>query len=359
MRKGFVLAAALFAALSVSAPVQAQYMTKQQAYNYARYRNAQYQKQQAFENQITVRYRDALQAYSAGNYSGCINYLSNNYVAARYQTKKDYNIAMGDSYYKLGRYSQATPYLKRAYNMGANIALVNVGLGMSYYKLGDSQDAISYLQAASSSSLADGEVLWALADSYSKANNQSGMQAALEALVSRYPSYKKEAYSTLANTYFSQNNIQKGLSVALMGLKYFPKDGDILFWAGHGYFLKQDFENAISYLAQSNQVIPNNIDTLYDLGFSYLSKDDLDNAAACADRMAQLNKDHPKTQELQKAVAEKVAQKQMEQQMQMDMMNQAMQSAQDAADQGLQQGADAAMDNAAMENPAMQTPAGM
>ena len=355
MHKGFILATALVVAFGAVPNNHGSAMTRQQAYTYAQQRHAQQEK----EAQIAKRYEQAIQAYQSGNYSVCINYLSNNYVAAAFQRKTDYNIAIGDSYYKLGRYSQATPYLKRAYNLGGNIPLVNVGLGMSYYRLGDTQDAISYLQAASSSSLATGDVLWALADSYTKANNQSGAVSVLELLIQRYPNYKKDVYIILANAYYGQNNVQKGLSVSLMALRYFPKDGDVLFWTGHGYFLKQDYENAISYLTQSNQVMPDNIDTLYDLGFSYLAKDDLDDASACAERMAAVNKDHPKTQELQKAVAEKVAQKQMEQQMQMDMMNQAMQSAQEAADQGMQQGMDTAMDNAAMSNPVMTTPAGM
>lgn len=355
MHKGFILATALVVAFGAVPNNHGSAMTRQQAYTYAQQRHAQQEK----EAQIAKRYEQAIQAYQSGNYSVCINYLSNNYVAAAFQRKTDYNIAIGDSYYKLGKYNQATPYLKRAYNMGARNALVNLDLGMSFYKMDLAQEAIPYLQATTQSNLATGDSLWALADAYSKVGNQDNVQPVLELIASRFPGYKKEVYAVLANKYFEKNDVDAGVKIALRGLQYFSNDGDLLYWVGHGYFAAEKYDQAIQYLEQSNQVIPNNIDTLYDLGSSYLALDRLDDASACVDRMMAVNKDHPKTQDLYKAVSQKIAQKQMEQQMQMNMMNQAMQAAQDAANQGLQQGADAAMDNAAMENPAMQPPAGM
>lgn len=99
MHKGFILATALVVAFGAVPNNHGSAMTRQQAYTYAQQRHAQQEK----EAQIAKRYEQAIQAYQSGNYSVCINYLSNNYVAAAFQRKTDYNIAIGDSYYKLGR----------------------------------------------------------------------------------------------------------------------------------------------------------------------------------------------------------------------------------------------------------------
>lgn len=321
-------------------PVSAYAMTRQQAVYIINQRNA-YQK---IDKQVTQKYNDGINSYKTGNYADCIGNLSINRVAAKYQRTNDYNIAIGDSYYKLGKYTQAIPYLKRAYDTGAsNNAIVNVDIGMSFYKLNLYDSAIPFLKKGINANIANANTFWALADSYDKAGNQDEMINILECLISRFPNYKKDAYTALASDYMNKGLIKHGLSISLKGIQYFPNDADILYWVGHAYYLDGKFDKAIPYLEKSNEILQNNIDTLYDLGSSYMNLGRLDEASACVDSMMVINKSHIKTQELFKAVSQKAAQKQAEQQIQIDMINQSMQASQEAASIGTEQAANIGM----------------
>ena len=313
-------------------PTTTSAMTQQQAQQIINARNAQLE----IERQIVSRYNAGLQAYTSGNYNGCIQNLMVNAVANKFQGKKDYNVALGDSFFHLQNYNQAITFLQRSYNIGGgNLPLVNIDLGMSFYTLGNYQQAANFLQRGINSNLANGDTLWALAVSYDKIGNANGMVSTMETIIARYPNYNKDIYITVGMAYLDKNNVGTAFKVFQKGLQYFQNDADLLYWAGHTCFLDGNYEGAIPYLEKSNQLLPNNIDTLYDLGASYLAYDRLDEAAACADIMVKVDKNHAKTQDLYKAVQQKIMQRQMEQQMQMDMINQQMQETQNAADMGI------------------------
>lgn len=320
-------------------PATTSAMTRQQAVQF----------QNELNREIVSRYNDGLNAYKLGDYRGCIQQLTINQVAARYQRGKDYNIALGDSYYKLKQYAQATPYLKRAYNTGASeLPIVNLDLGMSFYAMGNYAPSIQFLQKAVNSNMTNGDTWWALVDAYRQTGNKNGMEKTAASMIEKFPNYNKDMYLIVANGLEERQQYQSVSVAGLRGLKYFPNDGDLLYWAGHGYYMSGMYAEAIPYLDKSNAVMPNNIDTLYDLGASYLQLDKLDEASACADLMVRIDKNNAKTQDLYKAVQEKIMQKQMQQQMEQDMINQNIQAAQQAADEGV-----------AQANMTMAMPAGM
>lgn len=343
MRK--LMSAALLTAMAVSmgfTPSTADAITRQQAINIINYKNAKTE----LENQVVNKYNSGLNAYKSKNYSGCVSALMTNAVNLKYSNTKDYNLALGDSYYHLKNYGQGISFLRKAINMGADTLVANVSLGMAYYNIKNYGQAAIFLNKAASSSLATGEVLWALADSHAQNGNTKAQIEALKMVISRYPTYKKDAYVTVGMYYLEQNNLSQAMSVFKQGLTYFQNDGDLLYWVGHVYYIQGDYSTAAEYLEKSNIIMPYNIDTLYDLGFSYLKLDQLDNASSCVELMSKRDANNQKTQELSKAVQQKIMEKQMQQMMQDQMNQEAMQMAQEAANTG-------------MEQANMQMPAGM
>lgn len=320
----------------VGAPVlanQAEAMTRQQATELNRavnIRNAQI----AFENAVMEKYNNGLQAYRNGNYQQCIETLSNNYVRNKFQNRKDYNMAMGDSYFNLKQFNATISYLSRAEQQGAgNYQVLQRDMGLSYFELGNAQGAAAYLQRLSSQSNMPAEFWYKLAIAYHQLNNENMEFTTITKLVNLYPSFNADSYIRLGEIYLSHDQTKNALQNFMAGLKYFPDDASLLYGAGHVLYLNGDFENAISYLLKSNDVRPDNLDTLYDLGGAYLQIDDLDKASSVADIMMKLAPKDNRTIDLYKAVQQKIMQKQMEQQMQQDMINQDIQNQQQAAEQ--------------------------
>ena len=279
-------------------------------------------------------YVNGIKAYKAGDYQSGVRYLADNEVGDIYGNKRNYNLALGDSYYHQKVYDKAIGYLKRAYRLnGSDYYPVLSGLGNSYFFIKDYPHAIQYLSKAEERSDALAEDIWHLSMSYRGVKNDNRELILLNHLVDRFPKSGVEPYYRLGEIYASMGKFGEAFASYETGYREFPKEASFYYEAGHLAFTNGMYEDAVKYLVTVRNNLSSNLNLLHDLGFSYAYLGKLDNAGSVADAMVKIAPNDERTAQL----VDFVQQKQMERQLQIEQMNQTSQIANDAAMAAIEQ----------------------
>ncbi|MBU2020533.1 MAG: tetratricopeptide repeat protein, partial [Bacteroidetes bacterium] len=231
--------------------------------------------------------------YQQEKYEDVISYVPNVMDSIGVANEKGISILIGDSYYRLGKYAEALPYLEKYNRLSETTRENDYQLGFTYYKTGSYRKAIAYLAKATGVDDALGQIaMYQIGESYlqlgenlparnafekaaessqdvkisedaayqfavlsykSDLNPYDEALVAFESYLNKYPDSKRknEVYQYLVNVYASTNNYGK----ALESLEKLPtKDIRmrsayqlIAYNAGVEQYQKKNFTQAIAF----------------------------------------------------------------------------------------------------------------
>lgn len=311
----------------------AEAMTKQQYYELQRAKEIrdlqEIKNRQNQKNQIHQYYNYGIQAYNNKDFSSAINYLGR--VSGYYGNTKNFNIAVGNSFYGLQNFGKSIPYLQKALGYGASDLNTVSNIGYAYMNLGNFTTAYKYLVAATNRYPNNADLQFNLAKDCEQLKNDACQLNAYLKVIAINPQYSVDPYKYAGNIYFNAKNYDKGFNLYTQGLQYYPRDAELNFYAGDTLFTTENYEKALPYLKMAVNIQGDYLHAYYDMGVSYLKLDDLDDAGQVCSIMQKINSEDDLTKSECSQVQQVVLQKQMEQQMQQDMIQQQIdQSMQDA-----------------------------
>lgn len=300
------------------------------------YQQAQQQRveQERIAQEVRAIFNNGISAFQNKDYYACINYLSR--IESFAGNNKNYNIALGESFRQLKNYNNAIKYLGRALQLGAQDFTTLTGLGYSYMDIGNYNGAYKYLSVANGR-FANPDVAWNLGISCDKLGNQQCLLSSMRRVISLNPTYSVDAYLYSGFVYSNNKQFENSLNIYLLGLKYYPNDAKLNFYAGDIYYAAGKFDVCVPYLEKAVAVNKTFFDAYYLLGNAYLKLDNLEYAKDECQIMMKLNKDHEKTKDLCSAVQQRIMQKQMQEQMERDMIQQQIDDNQRMTDQNMAQ----------------------
>ena len=316
---------------------QEEYYRQQQ---YQQYQQQQQAQQQRLEQERAMQearniFNNGMAAFRNKDYYGCINQLSR--IEKIMGNNRDYHIAMGESFRQLKNYENAIKYLSRAMQLGAQDFTTLTGLGYSYMDIGNYNGAYKFLVVANNK-FSNPDVAWNLGITCDKLGNQQCLLASMKRVISLNPTYGVDPYLFSGFVYSNNKQFENSLNMYLQGLKYYPNDANLNFYAGDIYYASGKFDACVPYLEKAVAVNKTFLDAYYLLGSAYLQLDNLEYAKDECQIMMKLNKDHDKTKDLCSAVQQRIMQKQMQEQMDRDMIQQQADDNQRMTDQNMAQG---------------------
>lgn len=315
---------------------QEEYYRQQQ---YQQYQQQQQEQQQRLEQERAMQearniFNNGMAAFQNKDYYGCINQLSR--IEKIMGNNRDYHIAMGESFRQLKNYENAIKYLSRAMQLGAQDFTTLTGLGYSYMDIGNYNGAYKFLVVANNK-FSNPDVAWNLGITCDKLGNQQCILASMKRVISLNPTYGVDPYLFSGFVYSNNKQFENSLNMYLQGLKYYPNDANLNFYAGDIYYASGKFDACVPYLEKAVAVNKTFLDAYYLLGSAYLQLDNLEYAKDECQIMMKLNKDHDKTKDLCSAVQQRIMQKQMQEQMDRDMIQQQADDNQRMTDQNMAQ----------------------
>lgn len=313
---------------------QEEYYRQQQ---YQQYQQQQQVQQQRLEQERAMQearniFNNGMAAFRNKDYYGCINQLSR--IEKIMGSNRDYHIAMGESFRQLKNYENAIKYFSRAMQLGAQDFTTLTGLGYSYMDIGNYNGAYKFLVVANNK-FSNPDVAWNLGITCDKLGNQQCLLASMKRVISLNPTYGVDPYLFSGFVYSNNKQFENGLNMYLQGLKYYPNDANLNFYAGDIYYASGKFDVCVPYLEKAVAVNKTFLDAYYLLGSAYLQLDNLEYAKDECKIMMKLNKDHDKTKDLCGAVQQRIMQKQMQEQMDRDMIQQQVDESQRMTDQSV------------------------
>ena len=308
---------------------------EKEAILYYKYRQQQQNNNQTnYNSQLSLLYTKGMNEYSNGNYKNAINYLSR--VSSQYSNKKDYNIAMGDSYRHLNNFNQAISYLTRAYQLGATDYTTLTGIGYSYMDTKNYSSAYPYLLKTTQLYASQPDPYFNLGLTCIQLNNTTCELSSFQKLIQVAPSYGTDPYIYVGQIYTNNNDLNSALNYYVKGIQYFPNNSVLRFLAGDIYFQASKFKQAAEYFSSAIYLQNNYVDAYYERGFSYLSLNDVDDASSDCSALSELAPKSDSTTDLCKAVNQKIMEQQMQQQMMQDQIQQQIDQ-QNIDDQNMQE----------------------
>ena len=313
---------------------QEEYYRQQQYQQYQQQQQAQQQRleQERIMQEARNIFNNGMTAFQNKDYHSCINYLSR--IESIMGNNRDYHIAMGESFRQLKSYENAIKYLSRAFQLGAQDFTTLTGLGYTYMDIGNYNAAYKYLFVANNK-FSNPDVSWNLGITCDKLGNQQCLLSSMRRVISLNPTYGVDPYLFSGFVYSNNKQFENSLNMYLQGLKYYPNDPNLNFYAGDVYYAAGKFDVCIPYLEKVVAANKTFLDAYYLLGSAYLQLNNLDYANDECQIMMKLNKDHAKTKDLCSAVQQRIMQKQMQEQMDRDMIQQQVDETQRMTDQSV------------------------
>lgn len=301
--------------------------------------DAQYQQQRVEQERVAQvvqnLFNNGMQSFKNKDYRGCINYLSR--IESFMSNNVSYHIAIGESFRQLKIYDKAIKYLSRAFQLGSQDFTTLTGLGYTYMDVGNYSMAYNFLSTANNR-FSNPDVAWNLGITCDKLGNQQCLLASMKRVISLNPTYGVDPYLFSGFVYSNNKQFENSLNMYLQGLKYYPNDANLNFYAGDIYYASGKFDACVPYLEKAVAVNKTFLDAYYLLGSAYLQLNNLEYAKDECQIMMKLNKDHAKTKDLCSAVQQRIMQKQMQEQMDRDMIQQQADDNQRMTDQNMAQG---------------------
>jgi len=200
----------------------------------------------------------------------------------------DASILLGWIELNMGNYKNTVEYLEKVIDLGKGNTTVYANLSRAYANLGDSLKAEYCAKLAIWSNPKEIDGYLALVSLYMKAKQYDKAFRVMDDAEFFHPG-KKVIYITKAQILFSAARYEDCVEVLNAGLKKYPKDEDLLEFAGEVYFKLKDVDKAILMYERLIKLAPRNARYLNNLGYHLAELGvRLDRALACTEQAIKL-----------------------------------------------------------------------